>query len=169
MTNGIVELREFKAGDADLLVEYLNSPELSLHFAGNLPQPYKKSDAEWWINEGSQQGIIRAITYQGVLAGSIGIHPKRLVFSRGAEVGYWLAKKFWGLGIASQVLQRLVDIAFSTTDLVRLQATVFERNKASARVLEKSGFKLEGVLEKAVFKNGRFDNAAIYGRVKKSD
>jgi len=50
-------------------------------------------------------------------------------------------------------LRQITEYAFTTFDLVRLYAEVFESNKASMRVLEKNGYYLEGVRRKSVFKN----------------
>lgn len=57
------------------------------------------------------------------------------------------------------VLQRI----FSSTDVNRIEAVVFVPNAASCRVLEKCGFRKEGVLRQSVFKNGQFYDAAVYG------
>jgi len=47
-----------------------------------------------------------------------------------------------------------------------LYAPVFEGNTASARVLEKCGFKLEAILEKAIYKNGTFFNELHYVNIR---
>jgi RimJ/RimL family protein N-acetyltransferase len=79
-----------------------------------------------------------------------------------AEVGYWIGQAHWGKGIATEALRCLSRYAFETFDLVRLQAPVFEWNRASARVAEKAGYKLEGRLRESVFKNGRVADSFMY-------
>ena len=66
----------------------------------------------------------------------------------------------------SAALQQLVAYAFSETEAQRLYAGVFEHNKGSARILEKNGFRLVGVAEKKVYKQGEFLNEFLYERIK---
>ena len=54
---------------------------------------------------------------------------------------------------------------FSNTDIVRLYAPVFSPNKASMRVLEKCGYQLEGVLRKAIYKNGVYLDEHFYAKI----
>ena len=76
--------------------------------------------------------------------GGIGIELGADVFRRSAEIGYWLGEPFWGRGIATEALRAVTDYAFETFDICRLEAGVFDWNPASARVLEKAGYTLEG-------------------------
>ena len=57
----------------------------------------------------------------------------------------------------------MVKKGFEKFDIVRLYAPVFARNKASQRVLEKSGFKVEARLYGTVFKNGKFEDEVVLG------
>ncbi len=76
------------------------------------------------------------------------------------------AKPYWGKGIASEALAEFSKALFLNTDLVRLYASVFEGNTASAKVLEKCGFKLEAIFEKAIYKDGLFFNEYHYANVR---
>jgi ribosomal-protein-serine acetyltransferase len=60
------------------------------------------------------------------------------------EVGYWLAEPFWGQGIISKLINRVVDIAFENYDIDRVFARPFGTNIASQKVLEKNQLKLIG-------------------------
>jgi [ribosomal protein S5]-alanine N-acetyltransferase len=87
-----------------------------------------------------------AITLKGKseVIGFIGIHDIEAEHSTG-EFGYWLALEHWGKGIMSEAVAAIVRFSFTTLKLRRLQAEVFKANKASARVLKKNGFRLEGL------------------------
>ncbi|WP_233496498.1 MULTISPECIES: GNAT family N-acetyltransferase [Corallincola] len=161
----MLKLRHFENQDLELLVEYLNCDDVVRYLSTVIPQPYTDADAKWWICEGSKADFVRAIEVNGVLAGCIGAHRKQAEFSKSAEVGYWLAKPFWGQGFATEALNLLAREVSETTDIVRLQAMVFEGNAASLAVLKKSGFTAEGYLQKAVYKNRRFYNAHLLGKV----
>jgi RimJ/RimL family protein N-acetyltransferase len=143
----------------------LNSPELTHYLSSKIPLPYTEQDAQWWVEKGSQMGITRAIDINGELAGCIGAIPGDYEYCKSAEIGYWLAQNYWGNGLVLSALNLLIDEVAETTDIVRIHATVFDGNLRSGRVLEKAGFSKEGELNKAIFKNGQFFNAHIYGKV----
>jgi [ribosomal protein S5]-alanine N-acetyltransferase len=86
--------------------------------------------------------------------------------SHRAEIGYLLAKPYWGQGIMTAVVRRACDYAFSEWGLTRITAEVFAFNAASARVLEKCAFVQEGYLRKHCFKDGQFIDAKLYALVK---
>jgi [ribosomal protein S5]-alanine N-acetyltransferase len=67
---------------------------------------------------------------------------------RSASLGYCFAEAAWGHGYATEAARVLLQWAFGTLDLNRVQAQTDTRNVASARVLEKLGFVREGMLRK---------------------
>ncbi len=93
-----------------------------------------------------------AIEYHG---GIVGLICKEDVYRRSAEIGYWLGEPYWNRGFASIAIKLLTDYGLHGLDLNRIQAGVFEYNKASMRVLEKCGYKKEGIFRKSVIKNDR--------------
>ena len=162
----MLRLRALNSGDCALLVQYLNNPQVTLYLSSRIPQPYTPEDAQWWINDGSRAEITRAIEWNGVCVGCIGIDRKLFEQSHTAEIGYWLAESFWNKGIATLALKEMCQYLFSTTDIVRLQAHVYDGNNASAKVLQKCGFSVEGKLQKAIFKNGVFSAASVMALIK---
>lgn len=66
----------------------------------------------------------------------------------------------------TDAVRSYVDYAFRELNLVKLTAHTFEFNVASARVLEKNGFKLEGRLRKHLLKDGKLIDARFYGLLK---
>lgn len=95
--------------------------------------------------------------------GGIGLHPQPDVMRRSLEIGYWLGQPYWGRGIASEAVAAMTRYAFEHFDVARVFALVFEWNPASARVLEKAGYRLEGRLRKAVTKEQRTMDMLVYG------
>jgi ribosomal-protein-alanine N-acetyltransferase len=61
------------------------------------------------------------------------------------EIGYYLGRRAWGRGLATELAQALVDHAFSELELTRLVAVVRPENEASKRVLAKAGLQFEGL------------------------
>ena len=103
-----------------------------------------------------------AIEVGSEAVGAIGIAIGDDIFRRSAELGYWLGRSFWGRGIASSAVRAVTEHAFGRFDLNRLHAGVFAWNPASARVLEKAGYLLEGRLRSAVTKDGRMTDQLLY-------
>jgi RimJ/RimL family protein N-acetyltransferase len=162
----MLELRKFEQKDEELLVSYLNDQLLTHFLSARIPQPYTNESAHWWINTGSSVGHVYAIIYNEIFVGSISAIPGEFEKQRTAEVGYWVARAYWGKGIASEALEKFTLLIFENTNLIRLYASVFEGNLASAKVLEKCGYKLEAVLEKAIYKNKAFFNELHYSKIR---
>ncbi len=148
-----------------LLINYLNNPEVVRFLSSKIPTPYTIDDARWWIETGSKAGHTFAIELSGHFVGCIGAVAGEFEYSKSAEVGYWLAQEYWGQAIVSQAIALLIEKIQQSNDIVRLHAVVFEGNTRSAKVLEKVGFAQEGCLHKAIYKQGDFHNALVYGKV----
>ena len=159
-------LRPFADSDCDAIVEIANDREVSRNLTDLFPFPYSDVDAAEWVAICSAEGEPTrnfAIEVDGLLAGGAGLRV--LVDERAGSgiIGYWLGRKYWGRGVASAVVPALRDYAFDTFELDRLEARVFGWNPASARVLEKAGFQLEGRLRRAVIKDGDHTDLLLYG------
>lgn len=102
------------------------------------------------------------------LIGGIGLEGPGLDRSHRAEIGYWLAKPYWGQGIMTAVVKVVCKHSFESLGIGKITAHVFSFNNASARVLEKCGFEQEGYLKKHFVKNGRFIDAKSYGLLRMS-
>lgn len=165
---GESQIRSFCPDDAAALTKYANNRNVWINLSDRQPFPYRREDAEAWIQETMQREpeTIFAIASATEAIGGIGLELQSDVYRRSAEVGYWLAEPFWGRGIATGVLQALTKYAFSEFDLMRIYAYVYEWNPASARVLEKAGFGYEGRLRKSVTKDGRTIDQLLYALVR---
>src|SRR4030095_15429240 len=83
--------------------------------------------------------------------------------SRRAEIGYAPLGPFWGQGSMHEALQALLAYAFERLDLNRLEADIDPRNAASARSLERLGFRKEGHLRERWIVNGEVSDTGFYG------
>ena len=86
---------------------------------------------------------------------------------RSASLGYCFAEEAWGHGYATEAARALLQWAFDTLDLNRVQAEVDTRNAASARVLEKLGFLREGTLREDCVVNGEVSDSWVYGLLRR--
>jgi ribosomal-protein-alanine N-acetyltransferase len=82
-----------------------------------------------------------------------------------AEIGYWLAKPYWGRGIMTAVVRSACEFVFAEFGLVKILAHVRADNAASAKVLEKCSFQQEGHLRMHCLKDGKYLNARLFGLV----
>jgi RimJ/RimL family protein N-acetyltransferase len=92
------------------------------------------------------EAITWAITRRGddTLIGMIELRPQGFK----ADVGYVLARPFWGQGLMAEALRAVVDFAFTLPGMYRVWAVCDVENVGSARVMEKAGLSFEGVLRR---------------------
>lgn len=168
VTDG-VHLSEIEPTDEAACVEHFQAKEI-YEATLRIPFPYTEADFRAWLgiveNATKQQGrpVQWAIRNElGLLIGGCGFDGFRIGESHQAEIGYWLATPYWGLGIMTAAVQAACEFAFAEFGLVKIVAHVFADNEASARVLEKCGFAQEGYLRKHYSKKGRLIDAKLFG------
>ncbi|HET9655031.1 MAG TPA: GNAT family N-acetyltransferase [Kineosporiaceae bacterium] len=83
--------------------------------------------------------------------------------SRRAEIGYALRRDAWGHGYAGEAAAAVVGYAFTGLDLNRLEADIDPRNEASARLLDRLGFRQEGLLRQRWIVADEICDSAWYG------
>jgi RimJ/RimL family protein N-acetyltransferase len=161
-------LRPYRHGDEPSLVLYANNRNVSRNMRDRFPYPYTPADArEWTARVSGQMPVTNfAIVVDDTAVGGIGLELGTDVHRRSAEIGYWLGEPFWGRGLATEALRAVTEYAFRTFDICRLEAGVFGWNPASARVLEKVGYTLEGRSRLAIVKDGRMGDRLLYGLVR---
>lgn len=164
-----ISLRWWEARDRDSLAHHANNRKIWLNLRDRFPHPYTRADAEQWLAlcaAPPERFLQFAIDLNGEAIGGIGFERLSDVHRLTAEIGYWIAEPSWGRGIATEAVRRAIPSAFDTLDVERIQAMVFEGNQASMRVLEKSGFTLEGRLRRSVFKDGQLLDSLLYARLR---
>jgi RimJ/RimL family protein N-acetyltransferase len=157
-------LSSIRKNDKAAYLEHLNDQTIS-DVIPLMPYPYTESMADWWIQRRidflnrNQKEISFAIRNpKGYLIGSMGVDDLNLGEIHRAEVGYWLAKNYRGQGLISDALGVFIQYAFNYLEVTRLTAHTLDFNTASARVLEKNRFTLEGCLRQHTkTRNGLFD------------
>lgn len=80
-----------------------------------------------------------------------------------ADVGYALSPSHWGHGYATEGLRLAITFAFDTIGLARLEADIDPRNEASCRLVERVGFRREGLLRRRWHVAGEITDSAMYG------
>ncbi|KAK5628199.1 hypothetical protein RRF57_003914 [Xylaria bambusicola] len=167
-------LRRYEPADAEAMSAAANDPELAKYLRSRFPSPYTLADAQSFIAHCNSLappaltfGIFTAEA--GEVAGTVSLEPPKgdPIYSGTRELGYWVARKFWGQGIMTEAVKALTRWAFANVpELLRVEATVFEGNKASERVLVKTGFVKEGTRRMAIVKDGKAMNEEMFGLIR---
>lgn len=162
-------LRPFRRGDEKSLVENINNKEISRNTL-TIPYPYTLKDAKEWVARNLKEAkkknpteVNFAVEINKEVAGGIGFSK---IEGHKAEIGYWLAEEYWGKGIMTEAANLATRFGFEKLKLRRIYAYVFPFNKPSMRVLEKAGYKFEGILRKNTKKDSKFLDDYLFAKVK---
>jgi RimJ/RimL family protein N-acetyltransferase len=139
--------------------------QIWLNMRDAFPHPYLIEDAERFIAMALEKSppSFLAIELSGRIAGGIGYTLHTDVERVSAEVGYWVSHEYWRRGIGTAAVRAVTSHAFRVhAELRRLYAVPFASNPASARVLEKAGYRCEGTLRQSVAKDGQILDQWMY-------
>ncbi|NRA99762.1 MAG: GNAT family N-acetyltransferase [Rhodobacteraceae bacterium] len=102
------------------------------------------------------QALLGAITLDNVRRGP----------AQDATLGYWIGEPYTRQGYMREAILGIVHYAFDSLDLSRISAACLPENAASRGVLEKTGFKYEGVAQSYLQINGRWRNHVLYSNLR---
>jgi RimJ/RimL family protein N-acetyltransferase len=164
-------LRWLNDSDAPALFEIHSNPEVMRYWAS----------PPWQTMEQAEQFVARVVDgYRTGEALQLGIERNEdhallgscVVFSinhasRRGEIGYSLGRPHWGKGYMHEALRMFIGYLFNTLDFNRLEADIDPRNIASAKTLERLGFKREGYLRERWIVSGEVSDTALYGLLRR--
>lgn len=163
-------LSALRAEDKPALMLLLNETKQIHDHTAQVPYPYTEVDADVWMYKNSiscleRNGMLNwAIrNASDELIGGVGFHD--MCAGEKAELGYWLGQSYWGKGVMTRVVVKLCKFAFEHYHLRRIHAQVYAANVASARVLEKAEFSLEGTLRGHFIRDGEAQDVLLFGRL----
>jgi RimJ/RimL family protein N-acetyltransferase len=142
-------IRPVRPADADALFARRNEPGVAALQAWQLPWPRERAesiiaevsamagpaDGQWWMAT-----VVKSASDEVVADLVVRLSNE----GRTAEVGYSLATRFWGRGYATEALDALVGWLVDALPLTRIEGRLHPDNRASAMVLERTGFLFEG-------------------------
>ena len=102
----------------------------------------------------------------GQLVGAITLDNIRRGPSQVGTIGYWVGQQYARQGFMSEAIIAMVAHAFEALDLSRVESACLPDNVASRGVLEKAGFKYEGVAQSYIQINGRWRNHVLYAALR---
>jgi ribosomal-protein-alanine N-acetyltransferase len=167
-----LRLRPLELSDASAIQKAAGAREIADTMI-SLPHPYPAGEAERFIiRQQSEREAGRSVTIsieqkpEGWFCGLIELRDIDCEHLQ-AELSFWLAVDAWGQGYMSEVIYAVVRYGFASLGLNRLYAHHMLRNPACGRVLEKNGFKLEGLLRQRVRKWGQFEDVSLWAILRK--
>jgi len=162
-----LRLRPLRTSDAEALSRYRSDPATARYQSWSTP--YTLQDATTLIDDLNdndpttpgwfQYGIVLSQTDE--LIGDLGVNlaeNRRL-----AEIGFTLAAENQGHGYAGEAVRRMLDHLFTDRGLHRVVAECDARNLASARLLERAGFQLEGRRREHTYTKGEWTDDLLFG------
>ena len=160
-----ITLHNWKTDDKLVLMALCNAVDRTF-LSDRLPYPYDEADADWWLgmvaeNDG-KEGVWRAIVVDGQIVGSISVERMADEERNVGSIGYMILTPWWSKGLGTEAVRQMCGIAFRELALERIIGEVFPENLASARVLEKNGFRLEETKVGAVVKDGTAMDVRVY-------
>jgi len=164
-------LRHFRMSDVKA---YFNSQQDKQARMGFMSTPKSLAEAKKEVREAIAEYKKKkphfesfAIEVDGKFAGFIAIHD---LFEKYVEhigkLSYCIHPDFRNKGLATKAVKAITSYAFKKYKLKRFWAWCRTYNKASARVLEKAGFKLEGIMRKNKFKDGKYLDDMVWAIVR---
>ncbi len=151
-----------KTTDFELCLHWINDPEVNQYLLVHFPVTEKK-EVEWFDNLANNPGeiVLGIETLDGKLIGTMGLHRingKDRTALTGALIG---EKEYWGKGYGTDAKMTLLDYAFNTLNLRKINSSVYAFNKRSLKYNLKCGYKIEGVRKKQIFRNGKYHDEIL--------
>jgi RimJ/RimL family protein N-acetyltransferase len=133
-------LRAVVDGDAPRIAALAGDWDVA-SMTGRIPYPYSEAAAYQWINGVEEGERVFGVECRSELIGICGF---TLESNGDAELGYWIGKPYWGLGYATEAPNAVMDYGFRKAGVRRFICKHLTGNPASARVIQKLGFKYVG-------------------------
>lgn len=160
-----VIIREMREADRATLDEFYANEEVS-------KQLFLPSNKDSWnrrcfhsqLRKSLKESYFFTILADGKIAGEIMLeNPStcRSTYTVGFDVGH----DFWGQGICTEALKQMVRFGFNELKIHKIVGDNDSDNPASGRVLEKAGFKKEGVFKEHYFRDGKYVDVIHWGLI----
>ncbi|MCL4442345.1 MAG: GNAT family N-acetyltransferase [Firmicutes bacterium] len=166
-TGKLVKLRAYKQEDAALAQEYYNDPEVKRFLVPGIPYPLTLPEEERWVLSQSANNDVYSFAIETLedaqYIGGCGINSvdwKNSVAQAGIFIG---DKNFWGKGYGTDAMQVLVRFVFEQMNVNKVSLNTYSFNTRAFKSYLKCGFKQEGTLRQALFRDGRYHDIYVMG------
>ncbi|PTQ68189.1 GNAT family N-acetyltransferase [Pseudomonas sp. GV071] len=166
MTTPRLHLMPLHSKHGSRLAELGDDPLVAAYTAG-MPSPYTLAAALDFIErsvlaaERKEDVVLGIFLHEEELIGVINLRPSAR--HQSGHLGYWMGAPYRNQGYTTEAVRLVIEFAFDSLKLHRVQTACMAVNGASARVLEKAGLLQEGVSKQAFFKEGVFHDLLQFG------
>jgi len=164
-------LRTYEVNDAEELFTAVDNSRRHLHtWLEWVDKTLKPEHSLQFIQQSlheqdMQQSLALGIFYNNKIIGGVGMHNWDQSVQK-AQLGYWISKEYEGKGIISKCIVKFVSFLFEKIGLNKIEIHFFPANKRSAKVAERLGCKIEGIIRASQLRHGRPEDIAIAGLLK---
>ncbi|MCM3709218.1 GNAT family N-acetyltransferase [Sporosarcina luteola] len=155
----------------DLTLKWINDPSIRLFTGAKFP--VTKSEHESWFKSKCLDKYNKTFAIQIIetneIIGLVGNNEYDPINRTTYPFIYIGEKVNQGKGIGQEAFSLIIDFCFEVLNVNRIYGYLFEYNSASRKMLEKCGYKLEGTLQEHWFKDGKYHNVLVMGRMKNND
>lgn len=163
-------IRKIRPSDAQDLLECLSDPivtEKMMHrrviTLAEMQDRVRAYLREYECHAGARFGAV--LRQSGKMIGSVMLTPVQ--YAGRAVLGFYINRAYWGHGFAAEMVLATMQFGFSQAGLCRIEASCFEENLASARVMERCGMRCEGISEDYYFVHGELKNVKRYALLRR--
>jgi ribosomal-protein-alanine N-acetyltransferase len=176
-------LRAFREDDLQFVFDHFSDPDVSRFLYDHEPPTTIKEGEDilkWCMDSGSKDHIRWCIEIGkgsgkvvggkegdiGRPIGTCGFHWYDPL-NNSAEIGYDLAREFWGQGLMAEALRSMLAFGFDVLQLNRVYAYVYPKNQRSVQLLAGIGFSHEGVIREKHLFRGKYYDHSLYSLLRK--
>ncbi len=168
-------LRPLVAEDAEAMHRLVNDWEV-VRMLSHLPFPYPRGLADDWIAATARSLVAGSAYHLAItgregeletIVGAVGLRIERA--TRSASLGFWIGRRFWRHGAASEAAGRMARWALANLDLDRITAHVAVDNPASAAVLRRIGFREVGAAHEQFLARGGTEHPVLVFEATRED
>jgi RimJ/RimL family protein N-acetyltransferase len=166
----MIELKPLKVQDVQYFYSWINDDEVIKYSLSVFQNMETKEEVDSWFKklldnrDDLQLGIYDKSSKK--LIGYAGISNISKLNKSGEYFIFIGGKTQWGKGISTEVTKQILEVGFNKLGLNRIMLTVSEPNIGGVKSYLKVGFKQEGILRKASFRDGQFHNKIVMSVLK---
>lgn len=162
-----ITLKTLTSADLDDFMEWTTDDQVTQYMMWD-SYTSRNAAEEFFKNVVKNHSWFKAICLGNKVIGSITLDKDKGAHSCKAELGYVIARKYWGNGFATQAINLAIREGFNDLKVERIEAFVDPVNIGSQRVLEKNRFIKEGLLKNYIIQKGVLKDRFIYAILKYS-
>ena len=161
-------LRQFKETDLENVFKGLSHPDIIKYYGISFKSlEATKEQMKWFADlEKNETGIWWAVCLKEnkTFIGAGGLNNLNQAHKK-AEVGFWLLPDYWGQGIMTEAMPLIINHAFKSLELHRIEGFVEKENLSCKKALEKLKFNHEGCMQDCEVKKGKFISLDVYAKI----